>query len=407
VDGVGSYIRLLALFAACMMGTIAGFNYLVNPYGNFDVPRIPWLNGLQLGFNRQPLLAKSLAVARIRPASVVLGNSRAERAYDPGHPGFTDAPTYNLAVGGADFGEVHRLFLESLATGKLRRVLLAVDFFDPSPKPSQNFPDVFMLTDESGRLLPWRRWQREAFILLSGTASVDSWWSLRHQYRPEVLHLATGVRAETAWEERQLRHQGGHRGASLQNESWYLDSNFSDISSPAVERGYRELLQEFDDVIALSAQHGIRLDVVINPVHARYNYLYWRIGIWPLYERWKRDLVAAAARSPRRVAVWDFSGISECTSEALPRLNDVATRMRWYHETGHFRLRLGNLVLDQVYGNKRSESCPGLGKLLDTETIDGTLAEQRAVLRRWMASHPADVLEIDNLARRHGRNPPA
>lgn len=403
ISTAGSYTRLLALFTLCTVGAIVGFNYLIDPYGYFDAPRIPGVNELQLGFNRQPLLAKSLAVARIRPASVVLGNSRAERAYDPGHPGFTDDPVYNLGIGGAGFGETHRLFLESLTTGNLRHVLLAVDFFDPSPKPSQNFPDVFMLTDESGRLLPWRRWQRLAFILLSGTVSVDSWWSLRHQAHPEVIHLPTGVRTETAWEERQLERQGGHRGASLRNESVYLASNFSDISSPAFEKSYQELLRQLDDVIALSARHKIRLDIVINPVHARFNYLYSRIGLWPLNERWKRDIAAAAARSSRRVAVWDFSGISECTSETLPPLGDAATRMRWYHESGHFRLPLGNLVLDHVYGHGGAGACPDLGRRLDARTLDATLAGQRAALDQWTAGHPDDVSEIDGLARRYGR----
>ena len=408
MDQARSYIRLLALFTAALALILAVFNFIVDPYGYFDGPRIAGVNELTLGFNHRPLLGKSLAVSRIRPASIILGNSRAESAYDPGHPGFAERPAYNLAIGGAGLGQVRRYFLEALATGRLRQVLLATDLtmFEPSLEAQQRIPDVVMLTDESGKLAGGgRKWRRLAFILLSGTTSSDSWWSLRHQRDPVAIYLRSGVREES-YDEAQVERQGGHRSASLDTESVFFATALRDVTPSSFREGYEAIFAQFREIVAVSAQHGIRLDIVINPIHARYSYVYAAAGLWPVYEKWKRDLLAVAARSPRPVALWDFSGVSKCTAEPMPPAGDATTKMRWYRESGHFRPRLGELVLDTVYGENRADPCPRLGTRLEPTTLDATLADQRAALSRWIASHPADVAEIDALAKRYGRVPP-
>ena len=407
MDQAGSYIRLLALFAAALALILAAFNFIVDPYGYFDGPRIAGVNELTLGFNHRPLLGKSLAVSRIRPASIILGNSRAESAYDPEHPGFAERPAYNLAVGGAGLGQVRRYFFEALATGRLRQVLLATDLtmFEPSLEAQQRIPDLVMLTDEPGKLAgSGRKWRRLAFILLSGTTSSDSWWSLRHQRDPVAIYRRSGVREES-YDEAQVERQGGHRSASLDTESVFFATALRDVSSPGFREGYETILAQFREIVAVSAQHGIRLDIVINPIHARYSYLYAAAGLWPVYEKWKRDLVAVAARSPRPVALWDFSGVSKCTAEPMPPAGDATTKMRWYRESGHFRPRLGKLVLDRVYGGGGEGPCPGLGRRLEAATLEGTLAGQRIALKRWVASHPSDVAEINALAKRYRRGP--
>ena len=405
----GRYLRRVALFGLALVALLAAFNLFVDPYGNFDVPRIAGVNGRALGFNRQPLLAKFLAVSRVQPASIILGNSRPESAYDPAYPGFAARPAYNLAVGGAGLGQIRRYYLEALATGHLRQVLLATDFsmFDASQESAQRVPEVFMLTDDSGRNAgAGRKWERVAFTLLSGAASGDSWWSLRRQRDPVVEYSPSGLRDVTE-DERKVEREGGHRSASLLTESAFLATNFRDVASPRFRDGYQALLGEFRELVAVSAQRGIRLDVVINPVHARLTYVYAAAGLWPAYEQWKRDLVAGVANAGGSVALWDFSGVSACTSEQMPPEGDAKTKMRWYRESGHFSPSLGTLVLDRVFGFDAAAACPGLGRRLDAATLDATLAGQRAALRRWIATHPGDAAEIDALARRYGRASPA
>ena len=193
------YLRLLALFVALLGAALAGFNAFIDPYGTFDPPRISGVNVLPLGFNHRPLLAKSLAVSALRPATLILGNSRAEAAYDPEHPALALRPAYNLAIGGAGLSMLHRYFLEALAAGGLRQVVLALDLtmFDPGANlPDANL-DELLLTDATGKPAgDARKWRRLAFILLSGTTSSDSWWSATHQRRPVAIYTRSGLREE-------------------------------------------------------------------------------------------------------------------------------------------------------------------------------------------------------------------
>lgn len=402
-----AYLRLLAAFTAGLTIALAGFNGFIDPYGYFAGPKISGINELALGFNHRLPLAKSLAVTRLRPASVILGNSRAETSYDPQHPGFIDQPAYNLGIGGAGLGQVRRYFLEALAAGRLRHVLLALDLsmFEPSLRALEAMPGPILLTDESGKLAgEGKKWQRLAFILLSGTASSDSWWSLTHQRKPVATYRPSGLK-EDASDNDQLIREGGHHSASIRAESNFLASNLRDVSSETFRAGYGATLGQLREIIALASERNFRLTIVINPIHARQTYVYAAAGLWPFYEKWKRDLAAAAEQSPRRdlVSLWDFSGISPCTAETMPANGDAVLSMRWYRESSHFRRTLGDLVLDRVFGSHADAVCPGLGLRLETSTVEAALVHQRAALERWIKSHPEDAAEIGKLAKQYGR----
>ncbi len=399
------YLRLLAVFVALLCAALAGFNALIDPYGYFDPPKISGVNELPLGFNHRPLLAKSLAVSELRPATIILGNSRAEAAYDPQHPAITLRPAYNLAIGGAGLAMLHRYFLETLAAGGLRKVILALDLtmFDPAANAADASLDTVLITDATGKPAgDTRKWRRLVFILLSGTTSSDSWWSYTHQRKPVAIYSRSGLREE-AYDIAQVAREGGPRRASLRAESSFLAGTLRDVESEKFRASYGATLAELQEIVDLGARHGIQLKLIINPIHARQNYALAAAGLWPLYENWKRDLVSAAQRSPELVSLWDFSGVSSCTAENLPPDANAASVMRWYRESSHFRRVLGNRVLDQVFGRPDDGACPGLGQRLEPATLAAALAAQRAALRHWVETHAADAAEIEGLAKQYGR----
>ena len=406
---MSAYLRLLAASTAGLAVALAGFNAFIDPYGYFDGPKISGINQLTLGFNHRLPLAKSLAVTRLRPASVILGNSRAETSYDPEHPGFVDRPAYNLGIGGAGLGQLRRYFMEASAAGRLRHVLLALDLsmFEPSLRLQETMPGPIMLTDESGKFEGrGREWQRLAFILLSGTASSDSWWSLTHQRKPVATYRSSGLK-DDSYDNDQLIREGGHHSASIRVESGFLASTLRDVSSENFRSGYGATLDQLREIIALASERNFRLTIVINPIHARHTYVYAASGLWPFYEKWKHDLASAAEQSarPDLVSLWDFSGISPCTAEIMSAKGNAVLSMRWYRESSHFKRELGDLVLDQALGRHTDGVCPGLGLRLDTSTIEAALANQRAALEQWIKSRPEDTSEIDGLAKQYGRGP--
>lgn len=405
---MGRYLRQLTAFFALLAAALAGFNFLVNPYGYFDAPRIAGVNELALGFNHRLLLAKALAVSRAQPASIILGNSRAEAGYDPQHARIADHPAYNLAIGGAGLGQIRRYFLETLAAGRLRHVILALDFtmFAGAPGPQDSGLDTMLLTDETGNAASdGRRWRRLAFVLLSGTASSDSWWSWNHQGKPVAIYRPSGLREE-AYDIDQVAREGGARRASLRAETGFLAGTPREVASVRFRRSYTQTMGQLREILAVATKNNIRVTLIINPIHARQTYVIAAMGLWEANEIWKRELTAAVAQSPKRelVALWDFSGIGLCTGEAMPPENDAKSAMRWYRESSHFRRTLGDRVFDRVFGGSYDGACGEFGTRLQESSLTSILAQQRDALARWKADHAQEAAEIDELARQYAKD---
>lgn len=397
------YLALCAVSFAVVLAAIGVCNWFVDPYGYFGSPRIAGINGFPLGFNHRLRLAKALAVTRIRPATVILGNSRPEGAFEVGR--FPDQPAYNLALAGAGLGEVRRYLLEAAAGGRLRHAVLSLDLtmFDPALQIQEDSADSVLLTDAYGVISDRsREWRRLAFILFSGTAASDSFWSVNHQGKPVSHYLPSGRREEGADLEQVVR-EGGHRAAARRVEAAFLASTLRDVGSPAFRRSYAAALDELRSIATRASMRGFRLTFVLNPIHARHTYLYAAAGLWPFYEEWKRDLMEIVRTDPQRISLWDFSGVSPCTAEPMPPIADSAISMRWYRESAHFRVALGDQVIERVLGLPSDGACPGLGEPLTADTIEAALASQKRALAHWTATHPEDVSEIDEAAEARGR----
>lgn len=399
------YLKSLALSVVAALLLLAGVNAFMNPYGYFDAPKLSGINALALGYNHRLPLAKALAIDHVRPAAIIVGNSRAETGYDPEHRAFSERPAYNLALGGANIQTARRYILETIAAGRLRHIVLALDFsmFDPSVWKQEAEGEV-LLTDADGqRRGAWHEGKRLATILLSATALADSAWSLTHQRRPVAKYLPSGLRDDAA-DLDQVMREGGHHNASVKAESSFLAVALRDLESPDGRDKYHRAMQELKSIVALARDRGIRVTLVLNPIHARQNYLFRAAGLWPAYEQWKRDLLATTAGGTD-IELWDFSGASTCSSEPLSGANDTAARMRWYRETSHFRRALGDKVLDRISGHGGDADCPDFGDRLSAATLADSLAAQGRRMDAWILRHPQDIAEIDALAHQYGRRP--
>ncbi|MBK7463826.1 MAG: hypothetical protein IPJ50_14630 [Betaproteobacteria bacterium] len=100
-----------------------------------------------------------------------------------------------------------------------------------------------------------------------------------------------------------------------------------------------------------------------------------RLGMGQFFADWKRLVVGIAeinSDQGGKVEVWDFSGVSPETLEAIPTRGDRKTHLNYYWEAGHFKKELGNLVIDRLLGKQND-----FGIKLDSGNIESWLAEDR------------------------------
>ena len=104
-------------------------------------------------------------------------------------------------------------------------------------------------------------------------------------------------------------------------------------------------------IVAFCRAQGVDLRIFIAPEHAHQLEITAAIGEWASLENAKRALVELladdAARHPGApsISLWDFSGYSSVTTEALPASGSHA-EMEFYWDSSHFKDIVGDFVLD-------------------------------------------------------------
>jgi len=396
-----------------VMLPLAGFNWLIDPYGVFGAPEIEGVNRIKYGINNHLRLAKAHAVLREKPRTVILGSSRAESSFDPQHPDFRNRPVYNLALSGAGLYELYRYLQHAQGSQPLAEAVLALDFYMfNSDWPVQVDFDEQRLTvsadGRSNRALPGSR----LALLLSWDALKDSLDSLRRQSAPGISYDTDGLREER-YDIPAILNGGGHREAFIANEEYFLRYGYTPKSRGytfADSRTGKDSFEWLKRILEHCRVHGIRLTVLINPVHARQYETIRAAGLWPQFEDWKRRLTEvfaedASAHGLEPYALWDFGRYNALTTEAVPAAGDATTTMRWYRESSHFTRELGQLVLGQALTGKPPPApLPAdLGVRFDASNVEAILARMREDQAKWAADHPQDVMEIRDAAARVSR----
>ena len=382
------YLRLAlgATLAATL--TILLVNWHVDPFALKNAGResAPAADRAPSG---EPFWQKAFAVTYVKPATVILGTSRADSGLEAAHAGFSgDArPVFNLALAGVNIAQMHELLVHAQRTHPLRMAVLGLDLEAFLPGGRTDFdPAVLAGNAESAP-----EWMNRLRLNLSWRALGASARSLRAEQKAgPTWEIMVGTRSAFQISELETFHS---RLPELfprwgPNERWGTHPRRA------------AAMQAFRDLVAYAHEEKIDLRLFISPVHARYLELYRRVGWWPLFESWKRALVATlaeeAGKEPGRKAfpLRDFSGFSSVTMEALPAAADLTTRMRWYLDSSHYSPEHGNLILDQVLQQPGRPADAPVAALLDAENIEAHLARTRRDADSYRATHGAEVAEL-------------
>lgn len=410
-----AYLKGLGLVMVVLLGGVAALNWSVDPYEVFGSPRREGFNRYKHGTRENARIAKVYMVERVQPRSIVVGSSRAEMAYDPAHSGLPQ-PGFNLSVEGAGIYEIRRLVQHALAVAPVEEVLVALDYFAFSAdrESGRGFEETRLAVQADGTPTP-RRHSDVVEALFSYSALKLSWKTLASaRQRPGYIINEAGFRE--IWDDnRDILRKGGFRRAFVENEAVNATGYYGPAERPLRLRDDRrgvDTLLWFEQLVADCRVRGVRLHLLIFPVHARLQEVIRARGLWSHYAAWKKaltDIVAAQTPLigwPAPPELWDFATLAAPNQEAVPPVGDTTTVMRYYREASHGTKALGDLVLDRVFHPANMESIPAhFGIRLTPENIAQELARQRSALDRWHAEHPGDVAEIAALLRQRGMTP--
>ncbi len=155
-------------------------------------------------------------------------------------------------------------------------------------------------------------------------------------------------------------------------------------------------------IIALAEINNIDLRLFISPVHAYLLEAMRVMGLWPIYEQWKRDLVASlptqdeGSPSKPTIQLWDFSGYNTITTENYPSKNNPKEPMQGFMEPAHYKKQVGDMILDRIFDhqNANQEVPEDFGIQLKNENLEDRLAKIREDRIRYQKTHRKEIEKI-------------
>lgn len=158
-------------------------------------------------------------------------------------------------------------------------------------------------------------------------------------------------------------------------------SNF--INNPELYAHYElstEKLNYLKMMVDICHNRNISLKVFISPSHATQMEAIRVAGLWPVFEKWKRE-------ETQIIPTWDFTGYNGITVEP------ISNSMVYYSDNSHYRKVVGNLILNRLLNNISMDAGIRFGVLLTPDNIEENLDRIRQEREAW-AQINSDVVSF-------------
>ncbi len=400
-------IRYLAGVALTALGLALGAVALtlwVDPYRMYATPVVTGWTELKPRIYQETGIAKTYQLERVRPRTLLLGNSRVQIGLDPQSRYWPPnaQPVFNAAEDGTGLATALEMLRESIAVRIPDTVIIGLDFLDFLQRPTPADADLFANRGDARRLLvngagrpnpdrPMQIWRDRFTSTLTISAVYDSIATLLDQ-NPETSVTMTTRGFNPLHQYSVYVSRNGYYELFAQKQAIY-DAQYRQY--PAPDFAYPLELSSFRylrEIIDLSAKSKIRLIMYIHPYHADYLEMLHQVGLWPSFENWKRAVVRFVDAENRRLStnfmLYDFAGYDRFTTEPVPPPGDTRTTMRWYWESAHYKNALGDEVLATILGETH-----GFGSPLTVLNVEDRLAAIHKARDRFLATGQRGVAE--------------
>lgn len=345
------FIRLLLFSFIFSLFGVASFNYLINPYGIFAAPLLPGINKLK---PRPDLSLHEIKLANAlnqSPKAVVLGNSRADIGFDPINPAWPGInQVYNLAVPGTGISTSAEQ-IQILHDHNIHPevILVGLEFLDFLAIPSESNHSIKKLVDWQSRLF-----KLQIRSLFTMQALIDSIKTLliQKQFNPAIVTLQ-GFNPLLDYIE--IARTEGYFSLFRQRA---LENALRFKTIPKTVPSNSQDFQAFDIILDSAKISKAHVIIIIYPYHTQLLLLFKHYNLLSVFNIWKEIVwqhVETARHAGINVELWDFSGVNQFSTEAIPPRGDLKQTTQWYWEAGHFKKELGDMIISRIFSKSTVE----------------------------------------------------
>lgn len=375
---------------------LAFFNAVIDPYGLFPFVKIDGVNWPKPEMMGSVKLHKSYRIAQLEPEAIILGTSRSAFGINPDNIVWRNnfQSRYNFALAGANM-YVTRRFLEHAQTlHPLKQVVFGLDFFTFNAY-RQQAPDYrgdFLIVNDDGS--PNRHFGMKilAASLLSSDALQASNKTINLKKNPKMISKNGMFFGRPRENTLRLRFS---KIENLYFQYIYLTGKKREYGFVNLDTGVSSL-EEFRRIVVYCREQQINLKLFISPPHARHLEIIRVLGIWSLFEQWKRELVLILLEEGYTSSLWDFSGYNSMTTDDITIEGE-----HYYRDSTHYLPILGDIILSRIFHYKEKNIPTDFGRVLTSENIEENLLIIQAEQKKYRADYPEEVKEIESLAEKY------
>jgi len=385
---------------AITLGSIAGFNWLIDPYGFWNPPKLLDIRHRPFTLELEP--ASKLVAAQPTGAEyIILGNSRESFGLPMHNSIWENKSRFNLAFHGASIREIQAIHSFLIRLPTTHHVLLGLDFFMFNANYVQNDPDNLRLK-----------------VIQDLTAGTDH---TLNKSTLAIFSLFTSLAIQHSWKTisddtqnlRAIGQYGSYAGEELYQSKPRHGNNFRAIESQLLTGFWKPSpSKEFTlsnektntpgilrEILIEAHNSNINTTLFIGPFHPRTLAFMKTANLYPEFKKWQQALVTinesvAADLGKPPFQIMDFSHIPEVLHEKIPEKGDQSTKLIYFYDANHYQPILGEDVLKNWLGEP-----PGLitPDRLTSASLDPIQARHERMIEAWLDSHPADAKELTHL----------
>ena len=386
IESATRYLKTYGAVAVGLLGLVVAFNVVVDPYGVLPAMSVAGLNAHKPREVRFARLRKPFDVWRGHFDALVLGTSQVEQSFDPEYLAPHGVRLYNLGLSELRLYEMAMLLDHAARTGDVKLAMISVDFvrYDTPPWGPSFLPRDWnraRLVAQYGKSLTAFR------TLLDSEHTIEA----NRSGQPVFEHLPGGrLNVEEMFDRAAV---AGIPGAFDAIDAVYLNDTYR----PYVKEHERLTERGFDHtdlrrLIRVARDRDVRLYLFIPPSHARQMEIIAFLGLLPLMEQWKTELVCTimeVAGPGTHVELWDFSGYNAVTTEAVPTAG-APRPMQWYYDPVHFSIRTASAMMNAMLRLQDAQysSLDAFGTMLTPTNVQRHFSAIRQSRDRYLTEHP-------------------
>ena len=373
------YLSVLMIAALAICGSIAIFNYVVDPYAihHFEKADEEYLSRIDQFWHMRT--TKPWHIRRLQPSAVIVGSSRSASLH-PGISAWENQMSYNVSIPGMTIYEMYRFIQHSHANRALNKLVIGLDF------------EIFMLREPKTRIgFAENRFARSLAALSSpnykfqyGVDTVSTLFSLSALSRSVAALAGTG-------NARQHRYFNDGVWSSAGNlftgEPGYLFVAINNFNLHANnDLGMKQNFATFNAILQFCHTENIDTRIFITPTHVFHLNFWHALGYKKSWQGFHHGLVAVntkvAHESNREpFPLWGFSQTQGVVDEPISRRKQADAN--WFRDGVHFKTALGSRIMNSMW-----ERGPSMGTLLMAKTVKPYLEEVDRIMTDFVRDNP-------------------